>query len=57
MAQQRDPFAVTPVADPTSINWSNALYVVFDLETTSRSRRSSEIIASKGLEYGTKKSL
>ena len=44
MAQQLDPFAVTPVTDPTSINWSNVLYVVFDLETTGRSRRSSEII-------------
>ena len=44
VAQQLDPFAVTPVTDPTSINWSNVLYVVFDLETTGRSRRSRIII-------------
>ena len=44
VTQQLDPFAVSPVTDPNSINWSNVLCVVFDLETTGRSRRNSEII-------------
>jgi hypothetical protein len=38
------PYAVTPVADPSYINWDHALYVIFDLETTGRSRSKSEIV-------------
>jgi hypothetical protein len=39
-----NPYAVTPVADSSYINWDHALYVIFDLETTGRSKSKSEIV-------------
>ena len=40
-----DPYAVTPVANSSFyINWDHVLNVVFDLETTGRSRSKSEIV-------------
>lgn len=38
------PFILTTVQDTSSIDWEKVLYVVFDLETTGRSRQHDEII-------------
>jgi DNA polymerase III epsilon subunit-like protein len=38
------PFVVTTVQDASSVDWDKVLYVVFDLETTGRSRQRDEII-------------
>lgn len=41
---QPPPIVTTVVEDVSSINWEKVLYVVFDLETTGRSRQRDEII-------------
>jgi DNA polymerase III epsilon subunit-like protein len=35
---------ITPIRQPSSINWENVIYVVFDLETTGFNRQRNEII-------------
>ena len=38
------PLTITPIRQPSSINWENVIYVVFDLETTGFNRQRNEII-------------
>ena len=42
--QPAPPFVINSVPDASSMDWDNVLYVVFDLETTGRSRQHNEII-------------
>ena len=41
---QTPPLAATVVTESSSINWERVLYVIFELETTGRSRQNNEII-------------
>jgi Exonuclease len=39
------PFPVTPVQEPSTINWDKVFYVVFlDMETTGMSQRNNKVI-------------